>query len=86
MQEQPSKPEGRRTRLVGRGIRRPAFRAPRWIVRLALLVAVALGGLVYVMELDPSRMLGFLAASLVFVAACAAVALLVVALAKLVRR
>jgi hypothetical protein len=78
--------ETRRSRLANQGLRPRQHRVPRWVLRLALVVAVALAALVYGFDLDASRMLGFLAASGAFVLVCAALGLLVVAIGKLLRR
>jgi hypothetical protein len=77
--------ETRRSRLGSHGVRPRQHRVPRWVVRLALLVAVALGALVYGFDLDAARMLGFLGASGAFVLVCAALALLVVSIGKALR-
>jgi high-affinity Fe2+/Pb2+ permease len=83
MPQRSSRGDEQRSRVGG--VRPRNLRSPRWIVRLALLIAVALGALVYLLELEPAGMLRFLLASFVFVVACALLALVAVAALKQLR-
>jgi high-affinity Fe2+/Pb2+ permease len=80
MPQASSRGDEQRSRIGG--VRPRSFRSPRWIVRLALLIAVALGALVYLLDLEPAGMLRFLLASFLFVLACALLALVAVAVLK----
>ncbi len=76
---------GARSRVVSDTAGRPAVKSQRWLIRLAVLVVIAFAALIHVMELDPSRMLGFATASMVFVGACALLALAIVTIVKLIK-
>ncbi len=65
---------------------RPQLRPQRWVLRLALLVALALAGMAYWLELDVGLLLRLLLASLAFVALVALLGVLGAALLRLLRR